>query len=371
METRTKLHHASKEYKEAKAQGLIDSEGFLIEPNKDLGNPDISNLDTEGIIKTSPTIIEPTLKEVNQQGTTEEKEPSIPLSQVEEMVNKRIQAAFAEFKPPTESKPSGESRPQQTISYINQEKADIIIPGLENFEFKDRRYVSLISRKAVSDEILSRHKAKSPLQYTHPVSKKVLTLRYASNQSSFFVEEQTGDSLITYIVLKDGFLFVPKENTTLQKFLAIHPHNGTRFKELDQEVEDQLQLDQEELEFKAQKMARELSDIKRDAIARLLCPTFSENWTTATVKKEIYIKAKQNPKKFIGLCEDNTLEMKGVIKTAMHREYISYKNFAFYDADDNLIVAVNRNDDEVETMVSHLSSNRGVSLYEFLKKAVS
>lgn len=349
---RKKPHHLSKEYREAKEKGLLDQDGYLIEDNLAVNQP------KEELQKPQENV--------------EEKEPSIPLSQVGDLVKQEVEKALAQFKPQVEAKEEVQ-KPIQPVNFGIQNKTDLMdsIPDLQNFEYKDRRYVSLISKKAVSDEVLSRHKAKSPLQYTHPISKKVLTLRYASNQSSFFVEEQTGDVLLTYIVMKDGFLFVPKENTTLQKFLAIHPHNGFRFKELDQEVEDQLQLDQEEQEFKAQKMARELSDIKRDAIARLLCPTYSEDWTTATVKKEIYLKAKQNPKRFIGLCEDNTLEMKGVIKTAMHRDYIAYKNFAFYDADDNFIVAVNRNDDEIETMVSYLSTNKGLGLYEYLKKAVS
>ena len=83
-----------------------------------------------------------------------------------------------------------------------------------------------------------------------------------------------------------------------------------------------------------------------------------------------YQKAKENPTKFLKLAKDDTLKIKGIIKTAMHREFIAYRNFAFYDGAGDLIVSVNRNDDEIETMVGYLNSNKGQKLYEYLKQAV-
>jgi hypothetical protein len=292
------------------------------------------------------------------------KEPTIPLSEVQELIRASVKEALALQ---TEAKKEVE-KPQQ--SYFQEKENTDEIPGLENFEFKDRTYVSLNGSKAITQDVLNRHKAKSPCQWLNPRTKKLMTLRYSSNQSSIFVEEQTGEVLNTYIIMKDGMLRVPKENVTLQKFLAIHPHNGTRFEELDPAKENQKVIDAEDLRFEAEAAARKLSGIEQDAIARLLCFNYKEDWDSSTIKREIYQKAKENPTKFLKLAKDDTLKIKGIIKTAMHREFIAYRNFAFYDGAGDLIVSVNRNDDEIETMVSYLNSNKGQKLYEYLKQAV-
>lgn len=299
------------------------------------------------------------------QETVTPKEPTIPLSEVQELIRASVKEALALQ---TEAKKEAE-KPQQ--SYFQEKENTDEIPGLENFEFKDRTYITLTGTKAITQYILNKHKSKSPCQWLNPKTKKLMTLRYSSNQSSFFVEEQTGEVLNTFIMMKDGILRVPKENVTLQKFLAIHPHNGTRFEELDPAKENQKVIDAEDLRFEAEAAARKLTGIEQDAIARLLCFNYREDWDSSTIKREIYQKAKENPARFLKLAKDDTLKIKGIIKTSIHREVIAYRNFAFYDNTGELIVSVNRNDDEIETMVSYLNSNKGQKLYEYLKQAVA
>ena len=57
-------------------------------------------------------------------------------------------------------------------------------------------------------------------------------LRYARNQNSPFQDEQDDNAILEPIVFEDGFLFVPKTNQILQKFLALHPANGSIFVEI-------------------------------------------------------------------------------------------------------------------------------------------
>ena len=58
-------------------------------------------------------------------------------------------------------------------------------------------------------------------------------LRYAKNQRSIFTDEQDENALLEPIIFEDGFLYVPKENQMLQKFLHYHPLYGKKFVELD------------------------------------------------------------------------------------------------------------------------------------------
>lgn len=291
-------------------------------------------------------------------------EATIAVSQVKELIAQAIAEERKNNKPVETPK----EIVKEAVAQSTPNNDDI--PGLENFEFKDRVYVTM-GTKAVSEGILNKHKDKSPLQYYNPTMKKLLTMRYATNQSSFFEENQTGSVLIGYINLKDGFLRVPKENVTLQKFLAIHPHNGTRFQELDPAKENQKIIDTEDLLFEAQALARKLTLLEQEAVARQLCVNFREDWDSSTIKLEVRFKAKENPKNFIKVASDETLKVKGIIKTALHREYIAYRNFAYYDENGGLIVNVNRNEDELDVMVDYLSTNKGQQLLEFLKQAVA
>ena len=50
-------------------------------------------------------------------------------------------------------------------------------------------------------------------------------LKYCQNQRTPFVDEMKGDQRLEHVVFRSGSLFVPKEQTVLQKLLSLnHPH---------------------------------------------------------------------------------------------------------------------------------------------------
>lgn len=254
---------------------------------------------------------------------------------------------------------------------IDQKKSSDKIPGLEDFEYKDRLYVTIGYEKAVSQNIQSRPKKNQPLQWTNPDTKKVYSLRYATNQSSIFVEEQQGDAIVEHISLKNGKLFVPKENVILQKFLAIHPKNGITFKELDKEVESKKLLEEEDLAFEARVLARELGIVKQSAMARLMCKDYTDAWTSAEIKIALYAKAAENPKAFIKLAKDPTLEKKGIASLAKYRGLIALKNKTWYNADNQVMAHVEPGQDDIDALIAFFSTPNGTGMYEYLKNAVS
>jgi hypothetical protein len=55
-------------------------------------------------------------------------------------------------------------------------------------------------------------------------NKEQRELRYATNQSSPFADEQKGESTLGHIMFKDGVLTVKKEQQNLQKLISLyHP----------------------------------------------------------------------------------------------------------------------------------------------------
>lgn len=249
------------------------------------------------------------------------------------------------------------------------------LPELRNWEIKDRMYKVIGNEKVASFEIQNRHKAKSPLQYRHPETQQLYALRYATNQTSYFESLQSkeaGSVILGYIVMKNGMLFVPKENTHLQKFLAITPHNGQRFEEVNKVANAKKELDQLDLLFKAEQLVRGLDFLEQDAMCKLLVSDYSEDWEPAIVRKELFAKLRtSDPQRIINLANDKALGVKGMAKTAYHRGYIKYSNYRFMDEKDQVILEVNRNQNEWDAIANHLLTNEGNQLREYLEEKIA
>ena len=84
------------------------------------------------------------------------------------------------------------------------------------WEIKDRVYVLTEGKTPVNYILRSRHHLNKPLQYFDGNISR--SLRYASNQTSVFEDEQHGDVTLPAIIFRDGKLVVPKEQVILQKY---------------------------------------------------------------------------------------------------------------------------------------------------------
>lgn len=304
----------------------------------------------------------------------EEKEPSIPLSQVSDLVAKEVAKAMANLpiQQPIEQK---EVQKETYRPLSTKEENFDDIPGLEDFEVKDRMYVLCDNQKPPSRGIRNRSKAPiSPLTYLNPKSKQTFALRYSVNQVSFFMEKQKGDVIVTPIEFKNGMLKTNKNEIPLQKFLAIHPDNrangGSVFEEYDPAKEASAEIDKEDKLFEAQSLVRSISPIKQDAVARLMCSDYKEEWVPAELKRSLYSAVAKSPTEFLKLANQPTLEVKGVAKTALYRGVISYSNYKWLNENKEVLVEVSRNQNEYDAIAEYLLSGKGMAFYEYLKQAI-
>jgi hypothetical protein len=72
------------------------------------------------------------------------------------------------------------------------------------WEVKDRVYILKGNRTPVNFILRSRHHLNKPLQYFDGTMTR--SLRFASNQTSVFEDEQYGDVTLPAIIFKDGKL---------------------------------------------------------------------------------------------------------------------------------------------------------------------
>lgn len=343
-EERVKPHHASKEYKEAKEKGLLDSEGYLITEVK---LPEIE--------KTPQDQVTP---------TTNLAEPSVPLSVVEKMIADAL-AKNNQNIPQVQV-----LTPQPKSSNIQYDVDDI--DELKGWQMKDRQYILCDGLKPVTFSIANRHTDHRSLTFTNVKTQTVHPLRYSTNQLSFFMDKQTkelGSVSITDIIFKNGMLKVPANNPALQKFLAIHPDHNIVFKEYDPIEEDVKYIKNKKIGIKANALIFTMGEIENRMIASLVCPSYIEAWTNENIEKELLVYVEKSPQAYIDLTEDPTLKMKGIAKTAQNRGDLIYDNFRWMNSQRKVLVEVPKNKNEYDELVTYFGGEEGRLFLDYLRNS--
>ena len=118
----------------------------------------------------------------------------------------------------------------------------------QSWEVKNRTYVLTGGKEPLTFTIPSKHSRRHPLLWFDAKSQTQRELRYATNQSSPFKDEQKGEVTLGHITFRDGVLTVPGPNVQLQKLLSLyHPFLGQRYQE---HVPENIAADQvEEIEW--------------------------------------------------------------------------------------------------------------------------
>mgnify|MGYP003153391958 FL=1 len=86
---------------------------------------------------------------------------------------------------------------------------------VNSWEIKDRTYLLKGNVTPLTYTLQSRHSRRYPLLYFDKNTAEQKELRYATNQSSPFVQEQKGEATLGHIMFQDGVLTVPKEKQNL------------------------------------------------------------------------------------------------------------------------------------------------------------
>ena len=299
----------------------------------------------------------------------EEKEATIPVSQVADLVKQQVAEAMKGLQVPTYQAPAQEQPRYQEQQRFQPDNNIDDIPELRNWEMKDREYEIIADVKSISQSISSQHTDAIPLQYTNKDTQTVHIMRYATNQPSFFVEKQSkepGSVILSEIIFNYGRLKVSANNIVLQKFLAIHPHKDKVFREYDPLAISRKVVSDKKLKLKAGSLVFEVGETINRAIAGLEFPHYVDSWELDILEEEISIFAEKNPQKYIDYTEDSTIKMKGVIKASLASGELIYQNYRFLNRRRETILEVGTNKNEIDEMVLYFESGIGRTTYEYL-----
>lgn len=224
--------------------------------------------------------------------------------------------------------------------------------------------------------IATKHSRSKELTWLDEEKKENRALRYATNQSSIFQDEQDGQARLGHIVFIDGTLVVENRKMTLQKFLEYHPDNvkngGTLFYEMNHEAEAKKEVEAMDLDFEAQKLSRELSMKELESVMRYIAPDRVDKMYADEIKRDVRVFAKRYPAEFLDMFDNVEVETDNTIANIIDAKLITFRkknSEVWYNLENNkkLLFRVPFGENHVDALTDYFHNDKeGVKKYNEL-----
>jgi len=228
--------------------------------------------------------------------------------------------------------------------------------------------------------IANKHTERKELLHYNEEDDTSRALRYATNVKSVFEDEQGGGVIKTSpIIFEYGILQVPTRNPTLIKFLSLHPDNaangGTIFELVDHAAQNKAKELEEEMQFEAMALSREISKSEQKAITRVILPSRVDKMTEKEMSDWIKGFAKSNPESFLSLVESSEASRTNVISEALAKGIIEFKRddsevFWNHGTRNTRIFRIAAGKNPRTELEKFLMSNKGKSDFEDIEVAL-
>jgi len=180
-----------------------------------------------------------------------------------------------------------------------------------SWEIKDRTSLLKGNKEPLTFTIPSKHTRRHPLLWFDADKNTQRELRYATNMSSPFVDEQKGEVTMGHIIFRDGILSVPKENVGLQQLLSLyHPMRDKKYMEHVPQRIAQDQLQDIEFEIEALNAAKNMDIDHAEAIVRVKIGSKVSSLSSKEIKRDLLLLAKKNPQLFLALANDDNVQLR-------------------------------------------------------------
>ena len=197
-------------------------------------------------------------------------------------------------------------------------------------------------------------------------------IRYAANQQSIYVDEQDGHVVVEPIIFIDGMLAVSKRNPALQKFLHLHPLNGRRFEEINLERDAAKEMETLNYEVDALIECRALSIEQAENVARVMYSIDPSSLTTAELRRDLLIQARQDPNRFLSIVNDPHLKLQSNIQNFFSKSLLTHrrnKSEVWFNttANKKKMLTVPFGEDSMATCESYFITDEGVEALQMLE----
>ena len=197
-------------------------------------------------------------------------------------------------------------------------------------------------------------------------------LRYARNQKSPFVDEQDGNAILEPVIFEDGLLHVPKENQVLQQFLHYHPSNGVKFQEINKAKDATEEVDYLLVQADALIEAKSLSIEQLENVCRVLFNMDTSKTSTAEMKRDVLVFAKNNPSDFLDVITDPELQLVGTVQRFFDQGLLTFRKSnkeVWFNLSSNKTKLLNVpfGEEGIDLVVSYMKSDDGIDILKHLE----
>jgi hypothetical protein len=265
---------------------------------------------------------------------------------------------------------------EETVAVVEQpvakEQPKVEAPKIKakpknTWEIKDRVYYLKGRKKPLSRSIKSAN-----LYWFDEEKGYEREIKYCQNQKTVFVDEMKGDQRLEHIIFRSGSLYVPKNKTTLQKFLSIyHPHKDKIYFEYKPVEVAANQIDRLELEADAIILARQIDIDLAEAIMRVEKGSEVSKLSSKELKRDLLVFARNNPKLFLELANDDNVVLRnfgikaveqGVLKLSSDQRYFTWAS------NDRKIMTVPFDEHPYTALAHWFKTDEGMEIYSNIEK---
>jgi hypothetical protein len=239
---------------------------------------------------------------------------------------------------------------------------------------KDKTYRLKGNKAPIVFILNSRNSRRKPLLYFDGTRNRAL--RYSSNQASPFEDQQDDNAIIVPVVFEDGMLFVTKTNPVLQEFLSMHPGHGTIFEEIDNEKDATVDVDILDAQLEAQLAARDLDIEMIETIGRIGLSLNVDKMSTAELKRDIRLYARNNPQDFLNTLNDPMLKLQSLASNCLSQGLLLIKNknkdiYFNLPSNKKKLLSIPFGDSAVHTLATFFQTDDGVELMSMLENKLN
>jgi hypothetical protein len=197
-------------------------------------------------------------------------------------------------------------------------------------------------------------------------------LKYCENQKTPFIDEMKGEQRLSHIIFRNGALFVPREETTLQKLLSLyHPHKDSVYYEHNpvQQASDEIEI--LELEADAIVIARNMDIEMAEAIMRVEKGSEVSKMSSKELKRDLLVFARNNPALFLELSSDDNVQLRnfGIKATELGIIKLSSDQRNFMWGSNNRPIMTVPFDEHPYTALAHwFKTDEGMEIYANIEK---
>jgi len=242
----------------------------------------------------------------------------------------------------------------------------------DDWEVKDRTYILTGGKEPLTFTIPAKHTRRHPLLWYDTIKGEQRELRYATNMSSPFVDEQKGEVTLGHITFRDGSLTVPKEKIALQKLLSLyHPMKDMRYSEfIPQKIADD-EIENIEWEIEALNIARSMEIDMAEAIVRVEYGSKVNKMSSKELRRDLLILAKTNPKLFISLAADENVQLRNFAINAVEANIIRISpdnRSVHWASNDRKLMNVPFEENPYSAIAAWFKTDEGVEVFKSIEK---